>query len=242
MKIIDAFWEKRNLGVDCKEIVISETDAISEVEQVAALVGSVDYLVVKVPVGRFDVNSYLASLGFTFVEASINLRLQMKDAVLSPLQQRLNTVIGYEEMNNADLDQLFLEIDKGLFATDRILLDPVFSSAQAANRYVNWIKDELSRKSQAYKIVYKGDSIGFFTFKMLEDGVYYPFLAGMYSKYSNSGLGFATLRKPTEEVIRREGKMISTYVSSNNNAVIRTHLRLGFTVHEMSYVYIKHKK
>lgn len=241
MKIIDAFWEKRNLGVSCKEIVISETDSISEIRQLAPLLNSVDYLVAKVPVGRFNVNSYLTSLGFAFVEATINMRLQIKDAILSPLQQRLNTVISYEEMNNDDLEQLFIEIQQGLFATDRILLDPMFTPSQAANRYINWIKDELGRKSQVYKIIYKDENIGFFTFKMLEDGVYYPFLAGMYSDYSSSGLGFTTLRKPIEEVIRREGNMISTYVSSNNNAVIRTHLQLGFTVQEMSYVYIKHK-
>lgn len=240
MRIVEAFWEKRNLGVNCIEITIEKQDELFQLEGFNNQLNAIDYVVVKVPVARIDINEYLTKQGFVFVEGSINFQLDIKDARLSILQQRLNASISYSEMDENDLAQLYAEIECGLFKTDRILLDSFFTEKQAATRYINWIKDELSRTTQAYKIVYKGDSIGFFTFKEVSNNIFYPFLAGLYNKYANSGLGFTTLRKPIEEVIRRSGKLISTYASTNNPYVVRTHLQQGFIIGETQYVFIKH--
>lgn len=240
MKIIDAFWEKRNLGVDCIEITIEKHDILSLFEEICNQLNTIDYVVVKVPIARIDINEYLTKQGFIFVEGSVNFQLDIKDAILSTLQQRLNASISYSEMDENDLAQLYAEIENGIFKTDRILLDSFFTEIQAATRYINWIKDELERTTQAYKIVYKGDAIGFFTFKEVSENTYYPFLAGLYNKYANSGLGFTTLRKPIEEVIRRNGKLISTYASTNNPFVVRAHIQQGFTIGDTQYVYIKH--
>jgi len=143
-------------------------------------------------------------------------------------------------MNEEDLLVLIEEINNGLFRSDRIILDHHFESGLAAKRYTNWIKDELNRTTQVYKILHKKDSIGFFTFKASGPQVYYPFLAGLYSKYSNSGLGFTTIRKPIEEVIKRNGKTISTFASTNNPYVVRAHLQQGFSIDETQYVFVKH--
>ncbi len=240
MRIVDAFWEKRNLSVDCVEIIIEKHDILSQLEEICNQLNTIDYVVVKVPVARIDINEYLTKLGFVFIEGSVNFQLNIKDAYLSPLQQRLNASISYSEMEENDLAQLYAEIEYGLFKTDRILLDSYFTEKQAAIRYINWIKDELERTTQAYKIVYKEDAIGFFTFKEVSENTYYPFLAGLYSKYANSGLGFTTLRKPIEEVLRRNGKLISTFASTNNPLVVRAHLQQGFTIGDTQYVYIKH--
>lgn len=242
MKIIDAYWEKRNLDLTCIEITIDEGDSVVQLEEIAKLLDETEYVIVKVPVGQFKINEYLTKKGFVFVEGSVNFHLNVKDAVLTSLQQRINSSIFYEEMNESDLKQLYSEIEKGMFKTDRILLDYHFSENQAAMRYINWIKDELAKNSQVYKIVYKADTIGFFTFKQLAENIYYPFLAGLYEKYSNSGLGFTTLRKPIEEVIKRNGKSISTYASTSNPYVVRAHTQQGFDISNINYVYIKHNK
>ncbi len=240
MKIVEAFWEKRNLGVSCKEIVLEQSDSVVDLDVLATLSLSTEYLVVKVPTTRFDINVSLSSLGFAFVEGSVNVVLQLKDAILSPLQQRLNAAIAYSEMSVEDIECLNVELQNGLYATDRVLLDSHFTPEQAAHRYVNWIDDELKRTSQVYKITYKNDTIGFFTFKMMSDGVCYPFLGGLYQNFASSGLGFATLRKPIEEAISRGCRMISTYVSTNNPAVLRAHMQQGFSIREMQYVFVKH--
>ena len=146
----------------------------------------------------------------------------------------------YREMESKDLTGLYTEIHNGLFGTDRIILDPYFTKEQAAQRYCNWIADELERGSQAYKITYKTDTIGFFTFKQIDEGVFYPFLAGLYKKFESLGMGFTTLRKPIDESIARGGKMISTYASTNNLPVVRSHTQQGFLLNNLQYVFVKH--
>jgi hypothetical protein len=240
MKIIDAYWEKRNIGIDCIEISIDKFDTIGQLIEVLERHATTDYIIIKVPVACLDFNEFLANHGFTFVEGSINFQLKVKDAKLNPLQQRLNAAISYSEMDAADLIQLYAEMENGLFKTDRISLDNNFSAMQASSRYIYWINDELEKTSKAYKIIYKGVVIGFFTFKAITFDSYYPFLAGLYSNFAKSGLGFTTLRKPIEEAIHRNGKSISTFASTNNPYVVRAHIEQGFTIVETQYVFVKH--
>ncbi len=240
MKIIEAFWEKRNLGVSCTEISIEKEDTVELLEEKKSNFGSAEYMVIKVPVARFDIHEYLTKNNFIFIEGSINFHLNLKEATLTKLQQRLDGEVTYAEMNSDDLEQLYEEIKKGLFKSDRILLDTYFTADQAAMRYINWIKDELSKTTQVFKIVHKNQAIGFFTFKQIAEHVFYPFLAGLYEKYANSGLGFTTLSKPIEESRKRNGKFISTYTSTNNPSVVRVHTQQGFTIKELQYVYVKH--
>lgn len=242
MKIVHAIWEKKNLGVDCKEINIKKSDHISDIQEIEDILNATEYVVVKTPENCFDISSYLSAQGFAFAEVSIHFELQLKNAHLLPLQVRINSTVQYEEMDENDLHQLYSQIEQGLFTTDRIVIDGFFSKKQAAQRYINWITDELNNEAQAFKIVYKKEAIGFFTFKSSSQGTYYPFLAGLYQKYKTSGLGFTTLRKPIDEAIRRNGKMISTYASSNNMPVIRAHTQQGFSISDIQYVYIKHNK
>lgn len=240
MKVVDAFWEKRNLGVECKEIVIETNDSVSVIDEINELVNTTEYVVLKVPINRFDICSLMPKLGFAFIEGSINFELPLKQALLMPLQQRLNTAVTYAEMQANDLNELYTEIKGGLFGTDRILLDPFFTPEMAAIRYVNWITDELNRDTQVYKILYKKDTIGFFTFKESAKGVYYPFLAGLYKSYASSGLGFTTLRKPIDEALKRGGNLISTFASTNNLPVVRAHTQQGFSIKQIHYVFVKH--
>lgn len=241
MKIIEATWELKNLGVNSVEIIVENDDSHFQILEVMSSSINFDYTVVKVPVSRFDIHKILSGYGFVFMEGSINFQLKIKDAYLNPIQQRLNHTIGYTQMGENDIIRLFDEISKGLFKSDRIILDDKFTSEQSANRYINWIKSELKLNSQVYKIEYKNQSIGFFILKELNESTFYPFLAGMYSDFLNSGLGFSVLRKPIEEVIKRNGNMISTYASTNNPSIIRTHIQQGFVIGETQYVFIKHK-
>ncbi len=242
MKIIEATWEKQNLGVECKEVVFDLSDSLLELKNIEKLLLSTEYAVVKIPINRFDANTYLNQLGFSFIEGSINFQLKLSEARLLPLQERLNKAVSYSTMDALDLELLYREIKGGMFTTDRILLDNAFTNNQASQRYCNWIAEEVKRQTQVFKIVYKTDTIGFFTFKSISDGVFYPFLAGLYKKFENSGMGFATLRKPIDEAIKRGGAMISTYASTNNLPVIRAHTQQGFQINGIQYVFVKHNK
>jgi ribosomal protein S18 acetylase RimI-like enzyme len=124
--------------------------------------------------------------------------------------------------------------------TDRISLDPHFTKEQAASRYIGWIQDEVARGADLYKLIYKNQSIGYFTMKDLGNGVYYPFLAGIYQGHGNSGLGFNIAYQAMREIAARGGKSVSTYISTNNDRAIRLHVNMGFRFEEVTYVYIKH--
>ena len=240
MIVTNAFWEKRNLGIDCNEIKIESGDSADFLKKELPL-NEAQYTVVKVPNKKFDVMFLLQSLGYTYVESSLNLVHDLKEIRLNPLQQRLMNSMSYCKMSASDVDELFSEIKKGIFTTDRVYIDPYFSHEQAANRYVNWISDELDRGSEVFKISYKGDSAGFFTFKDMGDGVCYPFLAGMYEKYLSSGLGLCTIEKPLREAIKRGYKKYSTFISSNNIGTFHAHICLNFVLKDLIGVYIKHK-
>lgn len=240
MDIINAFWEKRNLGIDCNEIKIEKSDTIDYIKNELPKNES-QYTVVKVPSARCDLNFLLQELGYMYIESSIHLTHDLKNISLSPIQQRILNTIGYEKMNESDIDKLFYEIRKGIFTTDRIYIDPYFTHEQAANRYVNWISDEIKNGTNVYKLIHKDAAIGFFTFKDIGNNVCYPFLAGMYKDYLNSGLGLSTIEKPLKEAIKRNYKKYSTLISSNNVNTFSAHMTFGFVFKSIDNVYIKHK-
>jgi hypothetical protein len=239
LKIIDAVWEKRNLGVTCVEITVETTDTLADLGKRLPQLPA-QYMVIKVPAGRSDVMFCLPEMGFAFIEGSIHVTRDMRNLELSGIQKRLADSVAYALMDERDMQTLHDEIRKGMFDTDRIYLDPYFGKEQAANRYIGWIRDEVARGSDVYKLTYKGQSIGFFTMKDLGGGVYYPFLAGMYQSHKNSGLGFNITYKPMCEIAARGGKLLSTYISTNNDKVVRIHASMGFSFDQMTYVYVKH--
>jgi len=239
VKVVEAVWEQRNLGVSCNEITIEKEDTAESVLMQIPYCQA-QYIVVKVPTCRTDIMFALTEMQFSFVECAFHVTHDLKNYEVKGIQKRLIDAVQYSLMDNNDLDVLFTEIRNGMFTTDRVCLDPYFSLETAANRYVGWISDELDRGSQVYKLTYKDKSIGFFTFKDIGNGVYYPFLAGMYKDSIKTGLGINTIAKPIYEAIKRNGRMISTYISSNNLNAVHVHASLNFKFNEISYVYIKH--
>lgn len=240
MKIVDAFWEKRNLGVNCKEITFEVNDTVDTLKA-AIINNSANYMVVKIPTDRPELLFKLPEWGFSFVECILRMEHDLKNIQLPKIWERLNNDIRYYPMNEIDMEQLFREIENGLFSTDRICIDPYFSKKVAARRYINWIKDEMRMGSDVYKICFKEEAIGFFTFKETENDIYFPFLAGLYTKYLNSGMGFAINLKALEEAIARKGRKIYGYISTNNPSVVKIQYTLGYTLTNIQYVFIRHE-
>ena len=147
----------------------------------------------------------------------------------------------YRQHWNKEGRQLFIQAVTSYmddFETQKLVNN--FNKSKAVNRYVNWIKDETASGAELYKVIYKGASIGFFILKKLQDNVFYPFLASLYKDFMESGLGFSVIQKFIETVKNKNGRLISTYVSTNNLSIIKIHLLLGFEFNKIDYVYIKH--
>lgn len=238
MKIIDAYWEKRNLGVDVAEFEINGDEPISEIKK-SITENEKNYNYVKVPIEKMNLYNLMSELGYSFVEESFHLFHDLKTIPINSLHKRISDCVSSLPMDDSDIDELFSEIRKGMFRTDRIALHPDFGIEKANLRYINWIKDELDRGTEVYKLKYKNDNIGFFVYKEIDNGVYYPFLAGMYQKYINSGLGINIVIKPIQETIRRNGRCNFTYVSSNNTASLMSNIAFGYRICGTSAVFTK---
>ena len=239
MRILDAIWERRNLGVDTQEITIEEQDTVESVIKTINN-GTAEYQVIKVPCGKIQIMWAIEDSGFRYVETSVRVVYDLNKIQIPLKYERINDAVDYAPMSEEDIEQMYEQIQKGMFFTDRIALDPYFSSAHAANRYCGWIQDEIKAGTKLYKYTYKGKNIGFFSLKQINEEVYYPFLAGIYPEYKNTPLGSVYLFKPLLEAKRLGGKYVSTYISMNNSQAVRMHVDYGFLFKEFQNVYVKH--
>ena len=239
MKIVDAVWEKRNLGVATIEITVEEGDPVSEV--IAAINGvDAQYAVVRVPASRPELIFPVQQNGFIFSEEMVHLVSDLSKVALSPIEQRLWDAVTCEQMTAEDISELYAEIRKGLFSTDRIYLDPAFSNDLAAERYINWINDELERGGILVKYVYKGKTAGFYTLRETSAGDYTSALGGMYSDFRKGGLVTAISAKVPEYVRKLGGRSVDACVSTNNPVQIRNLLRNGYRFMSVNHVFTRH--
>lgn len=237
MQVIDAVWEKRNLGVSTSEIMIDIKDDLYEVKRFLSEFED-EYIVLKVPSVRADITNMASLYRFVFIEDMVTLSSNLQEIRRNPLQKRLYDSVQVEKMKKEDMDELLDEVGKGMFDADRISLDPFFSSEQAGIRYVNWIQDELDKQTEFLKYVYKGEMAGFLSIREIDGGNYTAPLGGFYRKSRNTGLG--TVVKVPEEVKKRGGRSVRTGVSSNNPAQLRNLVVNGYVPEGISHIFIKH--
>ncbi len=237
MIITDAVWEKRNLGVDTVEITIEQGDTSETVTEY--LLGlSCGYAVVKLPSSRPDLIDAVQDCGFRFAEDMVHLVSSLKEIQRSPLEERLDKAVSTEIMTREEMEDIYSEIRKGMFATDRIILDRHFTAEQAQQRYINWIADEFDRGTIFLKYVYKGKAIGFFALREKENGHYTSFIGGIYPDYRKGGMG--TVLKVPDVVRDMGGKSVDTHVSTNNPAQIRNLISNGYRPEGINHIFIKH--
>ncbi len=239
MKTVDAVWEKRNLGVDTQEVTVEEQDSVETVKKTLNSL-TAEYQVVKAPCGKIKIMWAIEDSGFHYMETSIRVVYDLNRLEIPPQYKRINDAVDYAIMNEEDVEEMFEQIQKGMFFTDRVALDPFFSVAHASNRYCGWLQDEIKKGTKLYKYIYKGKSIGFFSLKQINEKTYYPFLAGIYPEYKNSPLGSVYLFKPLVEAKKQGGRFVSTYISTNNSQAVRMHADYGFLFKETQNVYVKH--
>jgi len=239
LKIINAFWELRNLGVSSSEITIELSDTIDDLKAILFSFKGPEYIVFKVPSGGVEFLKCLTDNGFYFVETLSEMQLDITDYNIPEKLARFDKNLTYKILPSEDLDSLGYEIKKGIFNTDRIAMDSNFGKDIAANRYFNWIKDEVLKGNNIYEILYKEEPIGFFGLKQIGDRSFDNFLAGLYIEKSNFGFGFSTITKSIEEIKIRNGKYLITHVSSNNISIYRLYIQLGFMVNNHSYCMTK---
>lgn len=237
MKIVDAFWEKKNLGVDTLEVTFEHNDSIEDTEQLLKSIKA-EYIVLKIPTDLTDLILVVQNNGYRYIEDMIHFVNYLPNIQMTPLERRLFDSIKTEKMTDTDMEFLYTEIKNGLFDSDRIYLDPFFNQEVAQTRYINWIKDEKMRGTEFLKNTYKQNTIGFFALKEIDCGHYASFIGGVYKEYRTLSMG--TYAKLQDEVKKRGGKKISTSVSTNNITQIRALSTKGYIPEAITHTFIKH--
>lgn len=238
MKIVNACWEKRNLEVDCNEVIIephdtadSLTDSFSEFET--------DYTVVKVPGGMTEISFCLQKHGYSFIEMITTVSFELTLPSLSEDKQRILETLTCDKMDLDELEYLYEIIGKGMYVSDRIALDPFFSRKQANMRYINWIRDMLKDGANVYKVSNNKDIIGFYMQKNNRSRIHH-ILGGIYPQYQKEGFGFSLIYLPLKQAIDEKAKSLFTAFSSNNPRISSVFLSMPLSEISQDYVYIKH--
>ena len=174
MRVVDADWEIRNLGVKTAELCLDSPD---DINCLTAFLESdagqqYQYLVVKCPSGISELLFALPSMGFVFIEAQISLQYNVSDDSVHPsvalIEEEWGTRFCLNDITEDErkFEALKSEIElHSRFSTDRIYLDPGFTQDLAARRYSNWCNDLKSQGVRFLDVVLDGISIGFTTYK-----------------------------------------------------------------------------
>ena len=246
MKIVDCFWELKNLGCRVVEINI-EKDDISSKNVILESINDYDYAVIKVPMNKIDFNIGLSELGFMTVETQMNISKSYKsfdfdDRLVRQVYPHLfERVIETKE----ELMNIVSRITSDMFTTDRIYLDPYFPKDSSRNRYVNWMLSEFEKGTSIItEFSYDGQNVGFTMYRETESGIRYGILGGVYEEFQSMGLGVATasIGLITAHKKNKPFKKIYTAISSNNIPMMQIYNYLNYKIESMTYVYVKHLK
>jgi len=239
MKITNCTWELNNLGCKVAEVDCTSDAAIDPLA-LEAVEKEFDYVVVKVPMLKPQINFSLSKMQYTCIEAQLSIKAKICDLneqrwLLENLGQVQTELIN----NEAELSDLLSLMTESMFTTDRIYLDPNFGPTYSLNRYRNWISSEFSRGTKLYKIIHDGVWVGFFLPKE-KDGVMDGLLGGLFAQYQGEGLGIVLPLLPI--LIDGDIKKYETKISSNNFPVIQVYNQCGYRFGNVEYVFVKHTK
>ena len=241
MVISDCFWEIDNIGKKTVEIVIEEQDSFDSRRIFNSTLGY-EYSVVKVPMNKPRFNIGLSGMGYSCIEAQINLFMSYHDFDFSKVQNLLDDT-DFDVVNN---EQAFYSvismISPGMFSTDRISIDPYFGEEIGYRRYINWITTEYKKgTAQLIRILYQGMHVGFMLVKLKNDAIQL-LLNGLYKPYHKRGLGALTPASPMMFVRKNSSDILyeKTSISSNNIPVVKLYNKLHFQIESQMYVFVKH--
>lgn len=244
MKIIDCYWEKNNLNKKTVEVEFASTDIVSE-ETINELSLGYEYIVIKVPANRVDINFILSKAGFTMIETQMTISKNYKDFNFEDkyISYIYDDVDFLEIESETDFNRLICEITPNMFSTDRIYLDPQFGPIVSSQRYKNWLTSSfLKRENKFYEYLYKGNRVGFTMYKE-ENNTWKGLLGGVYENYQKEGLGMLTASSFFLYAKKKEIKMkkLVGAISSNNVPMVSIYNYLDFKLLSNNYVYIKHQ-
>lgn len=239
MKLVDAYWEKKNIGETTVEVIIEEADNISEIEEsIQSIIA--DYQVAKVPVNSFEYYNLLQKMGFTFVETMVTCVRDMRPVVIPSNREELNKRLRLKEMDEREFDKMQHAVANGLYYTDRLSIDPHFSMAQSSNRYMNWLKQEWENGNEFYCLMDDDKYVGYLDLKKNDEKSYTDMMTGIFPEYRGNGYAMGFTSKLIDMLRERGAEKVYGDISTNNMPSLQSRLRYGYNIDHMNYIFVKH--
>lgn len=244
MRTVEAFWEKRNLGVSCVEGEVSRHDTAEEIIQ--EIRGwKEQYQVMKVPSTRSDLLFPLQDEGFQFIETQFATGTSLKKMPQIPEKyQKIASRIRARKASEQEVNEIVEIVKSGeIFSTDRIALDPVFGKKIAGQRYAYWIQDIYNAGGIIRITEFDGQKMGFSANSLSVDGKeFHSALGGSYPETVGTGLSTVGMCFVLRGAYESGASRIVSAVSSNNFPILKIHLQAGMHIKDISYVLVKHIK
>lgn len=244
MKSIDAIWEKRNLGVSCREIYIETSDSMADIQKYLDTVTE-EYQVLFLPVQCSEWLYEIQGYGFQYIESNFDLAKKCKGRDCLPETHRKLLDHVSCKLLTSEEEREFLENlrTKPFFDKDKISIDPYFSIEKSANRNywrtIDFLEEKRSLKF--YEVYYGERPIGFFILELKERGGIDVYLSGLYPECRETNLGVCIMGEQTREAVRLGADLITTGVSLNNFACLRVYQGLGYEIKRATNIFVKHK-
>ena len=248
VKVVDAVWELRNLGKRTIEVTLEKQDFFLEPREVYEDIVTAEqefeaqYTVVKIKTGHPEIGLELQQNGFWHVETQIIIRAlhdDMKQAV-EKFEPFYINIEQQEVTSYEDIAFIQKEIEKGIFSTDRIALDPVFGIDVANCRYANWVRDEFERGRHVVYTLVDGKRVAFTVYR--EEGLlHWGLLTGIFLDYASSNYGGALLYGGSADMVKKGISIVEGAVSSNNPVIFSLHEMFGYRLKSMLDVYTRHR-
>ncbi|MCE5342860.1 MAG: hypothetical protein LLF96_04625 [Eubacteriales bacterium] len=243
MKIVHATCEMENLGVDAYEILLSSGDSPADYagEEQRLLAAGAQYLVVKTPVNDAQWLFGLPQLGYAFVETVFHVAVKRTEyrppAELVRFDRGLSVT---ERTESADQERIYGLIRSGIFKSDRVSIDPVFTTSQSGNRYANWLRQMLGEGGRLYEVLQGERPIGFFVITRVDEQTVDPVLMGLYDENRDRGMGALLHKKMLDTCFTYDCARLTSTIVSNNLKVLRVYFNAGALITDTLYTYVKH--
>lgn len=241
MIIVNAFWEKRNLGVDAVTFQIEKGDTLYDIIPLIEE-NNKEYQTAVVDPTKPEILLELQNRGFKFIECSLSLSAAADNVKIPEKLKRFQSQMEYRPASSDEIDMVKEMVrNEGIFKTDKIALDPFFGVEKSGIRYSFWIDDLIKSGNTLFAITFKNEVIGFEIAK-ITDGTVDAYLGGMLPCKAGKMLGAAMYVPSTLYWKEHGAKVINASVSSNNPPILKIHRSFGLDIVDWKYVLIKHSK
>lgn len=239
MRVTEAIWELRNMGVRSYEVHISGEESLIDIENELSSI-CCDYIVARVPVGRLDLYELLMRNEFYFAEMMIMLERDISDVYVPERKRLINEKLALEKMNDNEFTYMLGRVKEGIYTTDRISLDRHFTKEQSANRYYYWLQDERGRGNEFYKLTFDGVYVGYLDLAKLSKDMYQDEFTGIFPEYVGKGYAMGFTTKLIDIMRMKQAKKVYGEISSNNIVSLQSRMRYGYQVSSYFYVFVRH--